>query len=133
MMKRFKQTFFLVAILLVVSLFATSRELYAKSTTKLAPSSEVGFASLSPRGLSGGAIIPASCEANTDVINNPLTSIDTGEKTSLGSGETHKAASHGNYCFGNSGGPTYFVPLNTSAEFMSFWNAVPGLSGVNRF
>src|SRR3989344_6904355 len=51
----------LIALLGVVG-FIQSSALSSQAQSSLA-SSEVGFSSLSPRGASGGAIIPASCES----------------------------------------------------------------------
>ena len=71
--------------------------------------------------------------------NSSGTALDTTSLTSINyapadrkviSGGMYKSGEFGNYCYGNSGGPTYFVPLGSLAEFTSFWNALAGLSGL---
>jgi len=66
---------------------------------------------------------PLGCAYSTDASGNALTIVNT-SNPAISSGGVYKAAGFGNYCFGNSGGPTYFAPLNTLAEFLSFWNNI---------
>jgi len=70
------------------------------------------------------------CASGTDAGGNPLTLV-SGTYTTIGNGQKyHVNKFGGDYCFGNSGGTTYFVPLNSWAEFNSFWNAIPRLSSL---
>ena len=101
---------------------------------------ELSFADLSPRGEVGGQIVPASCESNVFEYG---AYIEVGPPTTgfaAGSNATPYRVYLPNQpapyrCFLNQGGGTYWVPMKTDAEFLSFWNAIvtrpatlPGLS-----
>lgn len=73
--------------------------------------------------------LATGCINSKDASGNPLTVV-SGASTNASAGGKFKV---GNYCFGNSGGSNYFVPTNTTAEFMTFWNNIGAglnLSGI---
>ena len=131
---------FLIALALVLYAFGA---LSGQQTSKLssqAQSSESGFASLSPRGISGGEIIPASCESgvwdstwdwahpdgdNSGICAPPQTCTDP---TAYNDGEVGA-------CVYLSAPNLYFepshVPPNTGAAVMWSWS-YPGQPGGTR-
>ncbi len=89
-------------------------------------------------------LIPSAttgCANNKDSAGNALTATFTSSNLSPQDRKIAPSATYkvnvssfpvGNYCFGNSGAQTYFVPLGTYAEFSSFWAKVQAgtLSGL---
>ncbi len=78
-----------------------------------------------------GNYIATGCANNTNASGVRLTQMMSGknytpESRKAGDGSKIKADT---YCFGNTGGKTYFVPQGTNAEFQSFWNNIE--SGIN--
>jgi hypothetical protein len=106
------------------------------SQEKTPASVEVGFSSLSPNGAMGGEIVPASCESGGwDHVQNAAL-FETGTNGGkLAPGYRLRAGAYGNYCFGNNGTVTYWVPTKTWAEFSRFWNSIPSstLPGIYKF
>ncbi len=60
----------------LIAIFGAALFSYTASDTT-AQSSEAGFVSFSPRGASGGAIIPASCESNYSHTSTPCPVLPT--------------------------------------------------------
>ncbi len=84
------------------------------------------------RGCNTAGCGPAS-NTSTLTVNNPVvfTLLNGSYASAVSGGKYQVTKFGGDYRFGNSGGPTYFVPLNSWAEFNSFWNAISRLSGLS--
>ena len=68
---------------------------------------------------------PLGCTYDTDPVGNLLSHLDLDKSPTANSGKYRVTKFTGyNYCFGQTTGPTYFVPLKTRAEFESFYNNI---------
>lgn len=140
----------MMTVLLFLAIFGTvGAFILEQGTIRPLHTAELSFAELSPKGVAGGKIFPASCALSyshfpEDCTPPPLPACsylgelisDATPSESRGARSGHKyfVSKFGEpyYCFGNQGGPDYYIPIGTVAEMQAFWSVLPNLPGLFR-